>query len=72
VPLDIARLMVKSTAHQGFEELLTSSNQLNRKLEEVLGVGKEFQSVADLWGVSETSASRHVPTLTCDTAFPEI
>lgn len=27
-------------------------NDLNRKLEEVYGVGKEFTTVADLWGVS--------------------
>jgi hypothetical protein len=37
---------------KNFEQLLNSSNTLNRKLEEVLGVGKEFQTVADLWGVS--------------------
>jgi hypothetical protein len=36
---------------QGFEDLLGSANTLNRKLEEVFGVGKEFQTVADLWGV---------------------
>jgi DASH complex subunit DAD1 len=29
-------------------------NDLNRKLEEVYGVGKEFTTVADLWGVSLT------------------
>jgi DASH complex subunit DAD1 len=28
-------------------------NVLNRKLEEVYGVGKEFNTVAALWGVSE-------------------
>lgn len=38
---------------QGFEEVLSSANVLNRKLEEVYGVGKEFQTVANLWGVSE-------------------
>lgn len=37
---------------QGFEELMTSTNVLNRKLEEVWGVGKEFETVAGLWGVS--------------------
>jgi DASH complex subunit DAD1 len=35
----------------GFEEVLSSANVLNRKLEEVYGVGKEFQTVANLWGV---------------------
>jgi len=30
-------------------------NDLNRKLEEVYGVGKEFTTVADLWGVSLTT-----------------
>ncbi|KAJ9098549.1 hypothetical protein QFC19_006317 [Naganishia cerealis] len=34
----------------GFEDLLSSANVLNRKLEEVFGVGKEFQTVANLWG----------------------
>ncbi|KAI9637252.1 DASH complex subunit Dad1-domain-containing protein [Dioszegia hungarica] len=34
----------------GFEELLTHSNVLNRTLEEVHGVGKEFTTVAKLWG----------------------
>jgi hypothetical protein len=37
---------------QNFEELLSHTNVLNRKLEEVYGVGKEFTTVADLWGVS--------------------
>lgn len=30
--------------------MLSHSNNLNRKLEEVFGVGKEFTTVADLWG----------------------
>ncbi|WWC63146.1 uncharacterized protein I303_105746 [Kwoniella dejecticola CBS 10117] len=34
----------------GFEELLGHTNVLNRKLEEVYGVGKEFTTVAALWG----------------------
>lgn len=34
----------------GFEDLMTHTNVLNRKLEEVYGVGKEFGSVAALWG----------------------
>ncbi len=35
---------------QGFEELLSSSNILNRKLEEVLGMTREYNTIADLWG----------------------
>jgi len=34
---------------QGFEELLSSSNVLNRKLEEVLGMTKEYETIATLW-----------------------
>jgi hypothetical protein len=41
---------------QNFEELMTHANVLNRKLEEVHGVGKEFSTVAELWGVSRTRA----------------
>ncbi|OCF57390.1 DASH complex subunit DAD1 [Kwoniella mangroviensis CBS 10435] len=33
-----------------FEELMGHTNVLNRKLEEVFGVGKEFTTVAALWG----------------------
>jgi len=33
----------------GFEELLSSSNVLNRKLEEVAGMRKEFATIAELW-----------------------
>ncbi|WVQ81947.1 hypothetical protein IAT38_004074 [Cryptococcus sp. DSM 104549] len=33
-----------------FEELMGNANVLNRKLEEVFGVGKEFTTVAALWG----------------------
>ncbi|KAJ8518092.1 hypothetical protein ONZ45_g4778 [Pleurotus djamor] len=33
----------------GFEELLSSSNGLNRKLEEVLGMTKEYDTIASLW-----------------------
>ncbi|KAI0300245.1 DASH outer kinetochore protein, partial [Russula brevipes] len=33
----------------GFEELLSSSNILNRKLEEVLGITREYDTVAGLW-----------------------
>ncbi len=35
---------------QGFEELLSSSNILNRKLEEVLGMTREYDTIASLWG----------------------
>ncbi|KAI9512468.1 hypothetical protein F5148DRAFT_1279797 [Russula earlei] len=34
----------------GFEELLSSSNILNRKLEEVLGMTREYDTIAALWG----------------------
>lgn len=34
---------------QGFEELLSSTNGLNRKLEEVLGMTKEYDTIASLW-----------------------
>ncbi|KAF7422894.1 hypothetical protein PC9H_011058 [Pleurotus ostreatus] len=33
----------------GFEELLSSSNVANRKLEEVLGMTKEYDTIASLW-----------------------
>jgi len=34
---------------EGFEELLSSTNGLNRKLEEVLGMTKEYETIAALW-----------------------
>lgn len=34
---------------QGFEHLLTSSNLLNRKLEEVSGMTKEYDTISSLW-----------------------
>jgi DASH complex subunit DAD1 len=34
---------------QGFEELLSSTNVLNRKLEEVLGMTREYDTIAALW-----------------------
>lgn len=34
---------------QGFEHLLTASNLLNRKIEEVLGMTKEYDTIAALW-----------------------
>jgi len=33
----------------GFEELLSSTNVLNRKLEEVLGMTREYDTIAALW-----------------------
>jgi len=33
----------------GFEELLSTSNVLNRKLEEVLGMTREYETIAALW-----------------------
>ena len=33
----------------GFEELLSSSNALNRKVEEVLGMTREYETIAALW-----------------------
>ncbi|THH03866.1 hypothetical protein EW145_g5950 [Phellinidium pouzarii] len=33
----------------GFEHLLTASNLLNRKLEEVLGMTKEYDTISALW-----------------------
>ncbi|KAH7910856.1 DASH outer kinetochore protein [Hygrophoropsis aurantiaca] len=41
------RLSSEITA--GFEELLSSSNVLNRKLEEVLGMTREYETTASLW-----------------------
>ncbi|KAF7299213.1 F-box domain-containing protein [Mycena indigotica] len=32
-----------------FETVLTSTNMLNRKLEEVIGMTKEYSTIADLW-----------------------
>jgi len=32
-----------------FEELLSSTNVLNRKLEEILGMTKEYSTIAELW-----------------------
>ncbi|KAG1743348.1 uncharacterized protein EDB91DRAFT_1051398 [Suillus paluster] len=41
------RLSADITA--GFEDLLSSSNVLNRKLEEVLGMTREYETIASLW-----------------------
>ncbi|TIB84161.1 P-loop containing nucleoside triphosphate hydrolase protein [Wallemia mellicola] len=42
--------LVKEIGHE-FEQALNNSNMLGRRLEEVLGVGKEFNTIAALWGV---------------------
>ena len=34
---------------QGFEVLLSQANELNRKSEEVLGMTKEYETIASLW-----------------------
>jgi len=33
----------------GFEDLLSSSNNLNRRLEEVLSMTREYETIAALW-----------------------
>ncbi|KAG8701214.1 hypothetical protein FRC08_004218 [Ceratobasidium sp. 394] len=33
-----------------FEELLSNSNVINRRLEDIGGTGKSFDTVAQLWG----------------------
>jgi hypothetical protein len=38
------------TALKGFEDLLSSTNGLNRKLEEVLGMTREYETISSLWG----------------------
>ncbi|KAL7422305.1 Dolichyl-diphosphooligosaccharide-protein glycosyltransferase subunit dad1 [Cryptotrichosporon argae] len=43
-----ARLIEEISAN--FEDLMTHTNVLNRKLEEIHGVGKDFTTVAQLWG----------------------
>jgi len=47
---DKERERLVSDITSSFEGLLSSSNLLNRKLEEVLGVGKEFETISSLWG----------------------
>lgn len=41
--------LTRTTRPQGFEELLSSSNNLNRKLEEVLGITRDYETIAALW-----------------------
>ncbi|KAJ3776720.1 DASH complex subunit Dad1-domain-containing protein [Lentinula raphanica] len=40
---------LSSQINSGFEELLSTTNGLNRKLEEVLGMTREYETVAALW-----------------------
>lgn len=35
---------------QGFEDLLSQSNVLNRQMEQIYGIGRDFQTVEALWG----------------------
>ncbi|KZS90542.1 hypothetical protein SISNIDRAFT_488413 [Sistotremastrum niveocremeum HHB9708] len=51
-----------------FEDLLASSNLLNRKLEEVVGMRKEFRTIADLWSSFQQLMRDTVPTNTDDSA----
>ncbi|EIN12828.1 hypothetical protein PUNSTDRAFT_61654 [Punctularia strigosozonata HHB-11173 SS5] len=44
--LEITKASISS---QGFEQLLSSSNDLNRKLEEALGMTREYDNIAELW-----------------------
>jgi len=47
--LDVAYSAIELCQHKGFEEILSSTNDLNRKLEEVLGMTKEYDTIASLW-----------------------
>jgi DASH complex subunit Dad1 len=43
-------ILTSATAKmQDFEELISSTNMLNRKLEDVVGMRKEIDPIADLW-----------------------
>jgi len=47
----------------GFEELLSSTNGLNRKLEEVLEMTREYETIASLWhSFYELMRSQQTPT----------
>ncbi|GMK58434.1 hypothetical protein CspeluHIS016_0504660 [Cutaneotrichosporon spelunceum] len=43
----------------GMEELISTTNAYNRKLEEAYGVGAEFSTVADLWGTFVAGVTGH-------------
>ncbi|KAF8237167.1 DASH outer kinetochore protein [Tricholoma matsutake] len=46
---DRERYRLSCEITSGFEELLSSTNVLNRKLEEVLGMTREYDTIAALW-----------------------
>lgn len=46
----LSPISLSSLIHQGIELLLSDSNSLNRKIEESISVGKEFEPIAALWG----------------------
>lgn len=48
MPSDILPTFLLSQ-FQGFEELLSSTNSVNRKLEEVHGMTREYSTIAALW-----------------------
>lgn len=55
----------------GFEELLSSTNVLNRKLEEVLGMTKEYDTIAALWNSFYQLMSAHTAEETSDEERPQ-
>ncbi|KDN38697.1 hypothetical protein K437DRAFT_259304 [Tilletiaria anomala UBC 951] len=53
----------------GIEVIMSNSNTLNRKLEESISVGKEFEPIADLWGqFSNVMTRAGIPDLVAETA----
>jgi DASH complex subunit DAD1 len=48
--------------------LISESNRLNRKLEEVLGLGKEFETISNLWGKFHALAQEQPSGLEADQA----
>ncbi|BEJ10979.1 hypothetical protein CspHIS471_0104010 [Cutaneotrichosporon sp. HIS471] len=43
----------------GKEDLISTTNAYNRKMEEAYGVGREFSTVADLWGKFVADVTGH-------------
>ncbi|BEI87712.1 uncharacterized protein CcaverHIS019_0104300 [Cutaneotrichosporon cavernicola] len=43
----------------GMEDLISTTNAYNRKMEEAYGVGREFSTVADLWGKFVADVTGH-------------
>ncbi|CAK9779649.1 hypothetical protein CC85DRAFT_305741 [Cutaneotrichosporon oleaginosum] len=41
----------------GMEDLISTTNAYNRNIEEAYGVGREFKTVADLWGTFVAGAT---------------